>query len=113
VSESGIRYPEEYLEFIELFNREKFFEAHEVLESLWKREKGEARDYYHGLIQIAAASVHLQRGTPEGGRELLKKAARYLERYRPAFMGLDLEKLLRETEACLIGRAPFPQLSLA
>lgn len=49
--------PAEYLEFINLFNREKFFEAHEILELRWRQDKGEARDYYHGLIQIAAAFV--------------------------------------------------------
>jgi len=103
--------PDEYLEFIELFNREKFFEAHEILELRWRQEQGEARDYYHGLIQIAATFVHLQKGTPEGGKELLKTAAKYLEKYRPVFMGLDLEKLLAQTQACLLGHPEFPRLT--
>ena len=30
-----------YLEFFELFNREEFFEAHEVLEGLWRETEGE------------------------------------------------------------------------
>lgn len=104
--------PAEYLEFIERFNQEKFFEAHEILEALWRTEKGDVRDYYQGLIQIAAAFVHIQKGTPEGAKRLIATATKYLEKFRPAFMGLDLEKLLRETEACLLGGVEFPRLSV-
>ena len=104
--------PREYPEFIRLFNAGKFFEAHEVLELRWRQEKGEARDFYHGLIQIAAVFVHLQKGTPEGGKQLFITAAKYLGKYRPAFMGLDLEKLLTETQASLLAGNSFPFLVL-
>ena len=103
-------YPDEYLEFVRLFNRKKFFEAHEILELKWRHENSEARDFYHGLIQIAAVFVHLQKGTPEGGRKLLGTATEYLKKYLPVFMGLDLAKLLAETGACLAGRRAFPRL---
>ena len=103
-------YPAEYLEFIHLFNEGKFFEAHEVLELLWRREKGEVRDFYHGLIQIAAVFVHLRKKTPEGGKQLLNKASKYLEKYRPVFMGMDLERLLIQTRASLVDHAEFPIL---
>ena len=106
-------YPPEYLDFIRLFNQEKFFEAHEVLELCWRRQEGRERAYYHGLIQIAAALVHLQKGTPEGGKRLLKTASKYLETFRPSFMELDLEKLLAETkEACLLKeKISFPKVA--
>ena len=48
------------------FNAELFFEAHEVLEDLWRETKGPERDFYHGLIQVAAAYVHVQRGNAYG-----------------------------------------------
>ena len=105
-------FPAEYLEFIRLFNHKKFFEAHEVLELLWREEKGAVRDYYHGLIQIAAVFVHLQKGTPPGGEQLLVTASKYLEKYRPVFMGLDLDKLLAGTQASLRAAQPFPRISL-
>jgi len=105
-------YPNEYLEFIRLFNREKFFEAHEVLELRWREEQGEVRDYYQGLIQIAAVFVHLQKGTPEGGKKLLKTATQYLQKYGAIFMGLDLKRLLAETGACLLSDRDFPRIAL-
>ncbi len=110
---SAADFPAEYLEFVRLFNGGKFFEAHEILELRWRQEKGAVRDYYQGLIQIAAVFVHLQKGTPEGGKQLLMTAAKYLAKYRPAFMGLDLDKLLAETQACLFSGREFPRIFLA
>src|SRR2546425_1126991 len=40
---------------IRLFNEEYFFEAHEHLEGLWHKERGEPRQFLQGLIQICAA----------------------------------------------------------
>ncbi len=105
-------YPEEYLEFIRLFNGEKFFEAHEILESLWRREKGRSKDFYHGLIQIAAAFVHIQKGTPAGAHELFRKASSYLAPFSPAYLELDLKDLLAKTREALLGHAPFPRIYL-
>lgn len=105
-------HPAEYLEFIRLFNEEEFFEAHEVLEGLWHRETGESREFYQGLIQIAALFVHLQRGTPEGAKKLLKTATHHLSSYLPAYLCLNLVKLLSEAEASLLHGSPLPRLSL-
>src|SRR5213594_3098862 len=49
-------------EGIRLFNEEYFFEAHEVLEDLWKREHGKSKLFLQGLIQICAAYHHFQNG---------------------------------------------------
>ena len=35
-----------------LFNERHFFEAHEVLEDVWHRERGEPRLFLQGQIQI-------------------------------------------------------------
>ncbi len=104
--------PEEIREFVDLFNQQKFFEAHETLELLWRREKGEPRDFYQGLIQIAAVFVHLQKGTPGGGEKILETARGYLEKYRPVYQGLDIDHLLRQTRESFAEGAIFPRLLL-
>jgi uncharacterized protein len=38
---------------IEFYNREKFFEAHEIFEFQWKKEKGYAKLFLQSLIQIS------------------------------------------------------------
>ena len=48
-------------EGIDLFNQERFWEAHEVLEEIWHPATGVDRDAIQGLILTAAALVHYQR----------------------------------------------------
>lgn len=106
------KYPTEYLKFVELFNRGDFFEAHEVLELKWREDQSDTRDFYQGLIQIAAVFVHILKGTPDGGRRLLQTATNYFEKYLPEYEGLDLHRLIQETEGCLSGNRQFPQIIL-
>src|SRR5262245_52833141 len=48
-----------FLGYIECFNRQLYFEAHEVLEQLWLPQRsGPDGDFYKGLIQLAGAFVH-------------------------------------------------------
>jgi len=71
--------------------RGEYFESHEVLEKAWLHSRS---DFYHGLIILAAAFVRRDRGTPRGVRRNLLKARRYLERYRPHYLGIDVERIL-------------------
>lgn len=48
-------------EAVSLFNAERFWEAHEVLESLWRVAKDEEKLLLQGLILVCAAFVHLQK----------------------------------------------------
>ena len=111
--------PRELREFCRLFNEEKFFEAHEVLELLWRREKqnpsaapGQSpRDFYQGLIQIAASFVHVRKKNPAGALSLYKSAARYLNPCPSPCLGIDFRALLGAAEKCLLEKAPFPRIN--
>ncbi len=81
------------------FNSGKFFEAHEHLEEIWQYETGGVRDAYKGLIQIAAAFVHLTRGNHFGTERLLRTALEYLARYRSdGAMGFDINVIAAAAE---------------
>ncbi len=76
----------------EQFNSGRYFECHETLEEIWQAERGGVRDLYKGLIQVAAAFVHISRGNARGARRLLGTALGYLGPYRPGgAMGFELE----------------------
>ena len=90
-----------YLEYFRLFQEEKFFEAHEVLEALWRETKGKERDFYHGLIQLAALLVHYQKGNLTGARELFKSASVYLRPYLPNYGDVSINKILTDFEKFL------------
>jgi len=79
-----------------LFNAGLFFECHEYLEDIWRASEGTERDFYHGIIQAAAAFYHFEKGNLHGTATLLAKAVRKLEAYRPAFLGVDVERLVAD-----------------
>ncbi|MBI4446074.1 MAG: DUF309 domain-containing protein [Acidobacteria bacterium] len=87
-----------FREFIELFDSARFWEAHEVLESAWKEER---QDFYKGLIQIAAAWLHLERGNRAGVLKVLPRALGYLEKYPSSYQGWDLAELIAVCRRCL------------
>jgi len=89
-----------YLRGIERFNRQSYFESHEVWETLWINEAGSARLFYKGLIQAAVALHHLTRGNAHGARKLLIGSQRYLGRYRPCYLGLDVDRFLAAMKRC-------------
>ncbi len=84
----------------EQFNAGQYFDSHETLEEIWQQEQGPVRDLYKGLIQVAAAFVHISRGNYRGASRLLATGARYMEPYRETgAMGFDVDRIVRETEA--------------
>ena len=100
-----------FQEFISLFNQEKFFEAHEVLESLWRETQSPDREFYQGLIQLAAALVHIQKKTPPGAEYLYAKASKHLSRYPKYHCGLDCDKILRDVRMTLDLQNGFPKIT--
>ena len=56
---------------VELFNAASWYEAHDVLEELWHETADPDRRVLQGLIQVAVAHVHLERGNRKGATILL------------------------------------------
>jgi uncharacterized protein len=82
---------------LSLFNDERFWEAHEALEGLWRRKEGRAKELLSGLIKLAAAYVHLQRGRADRYFSLLGSSLRHLEACGlELYRGIDLASLRSE-----------------
>lgn len=79
-------------EGIKLFNQERFWECHEVLEQAWHPARGIERDIIQGLILTAAGLVHAQRDENEVSLSMLKEARAKLGT-RELFEGIDLNKV--------------------
>lgn len=84
-----------YLAFFECFNEGLFFEAHEVLEKLWLRQRKEPNGpFYKGLIQLAGAFVHLRKDRLRPARALFELARANLEGYAPVHDRLDVKRVV-------------------
>jgi hypothetical protein len=88
---------------IELFNHAHFFDAHEVLEDLWRPIPREAplRRHVQGMVQLAVAFHHESTGNYVGARSVLARALRNLNGAENSFPGLDLDQLHADLELWL------------
>ena len=109
-------YDPRYVQGAELFNACEFFESHDAWEELWADYSGPSRKFYQGLIQTAVSLHHFGNGNIRGARKLYHSSRAYLEPYLPHHEGVDLEKLLREMEACyvevLATEETFPEIDI-
>jgi hypothetical protein len=76
-----------------LFNEASFFDAHEVLEDVWRVASEPEKKFLQGLIQLAVAFHHRSQGNLVGARSLLARAARNLGGYPENFGGIQLTPL--------------------
>lgn len=108
---------------VALFDQERFFEAHEFFEWIWKsgHVAPADRDFWKGVTQVAVGCVHTQRGNAEGALTLLARAADHLVPYPSPHHGVDTAELVRvaRTVATTVRehgpspRADFPRLPRA
>lgn len=83
-----------YLGYFDCFNRQLFYEAHDVLENLWLPDRhGANGNFYKGLIQLAGAFVHLQKNRLRPSAALFKLSQANLGKYPRVHEQLDLERV--------------------
>ncbi|HCK65437.1 MAG TPA: hypothetical protein DHW49_04170 [Anaerolineae bacterium] len=80
------------IEGMYLFNLRKFFEAHEELEIAWNEEKGEVRNLYRGILQIAVTYLHITRGNYDGAIKVYKRSQRWLEGWNDVCKGINIKQ---------------------
>ena len=95
-------YDPRYLGYFECFNRQRFFEAHEVLEAVWLPQRdGPNGPFYKGLIQLAGAFVHWQKQRPGPAVALFELARNNLRKHPATHEGLDVKAVLVMTDEWL------------
>jgi predicted metal-dependent hydrolase len=92
-SDSGL---DPYYEgYFDCFNRGQYYEAHDILEQLWlKDRRGANGAFYKGLIQLAGAFVHLQKERLRPSAALFKLAGANLGQYAGRHERLDMPAVL-------------------
>ena len=87
---------------LELIREGAYFEAHEELEDEWREAPPVERDFLQGLVHVAVAWLHAERGNRNGCARQLVKAERRLEGYRPAHRGVDVERVLEDVDGARV-----------
>jgi predicted metal-dependent hydrolase len=99
-----ISYDPCYLGYFKLFNDQKYYEAHDILEHLWLKSVAPEFLFFKGLIQFAGAFVHLKKQfehpTHHVHRRRVRPAYRLfllahsnLNPYSPSFLNFDVSSV--------------------
>lgn len=84
-----------------LFNAERYWECHEVLEGIWRQRQGEEKRLLQGVILVCAAFVHHQKQEEAVAVSVLKRSLPLLGTTRGEVAGIDLSKLRREVQTAI------------
>jgi predicted metal-dependent hydrolase len=100
---------------IDLFNRARFFEAHEVLEAAWCSLPlhQASRRHLQGMVQLAVAFHHESVENYVGARSVLERALRNIAGADRSFPDLDFDRLraaIADWQEHLGGGGPRPKL---
>jgi predicted metal-dependent hydrolase len=105
-----------FLQGMRHFNAREFWEAHEAWETIWLAAESDVEQFLQGLIQVAAAYHHIQRGTYRGAARLITAGLARLAPFSPNYCGVDraaVEKAARRHRewleaASLAPKEPLP-----
>ncbi|MDR5709653.1 MAG: DUF309 domain-containing protein [Armatimonadota bacterium] len=84
--------PEALYRGLVLFDFGLYFACHEYFEEMWRVADPKDRDFYHGLIQVAAAFYHYEKGNSRGALALLRRGLAKLAAYRSGYRGVEVER---------------------
>lgn len=87
-------------EGIRLFNEKRFFESHELWESLYSETEEQHKPFLEGLIQLAAAfRIFCDFGETHGPVRMIYQALIRLENYQPSYLQIRVQELSDNMEA--------------
>ncbi len=90
---------------VQLFSDERYWEAHEALEYVWKNATGIEKELLNGIILVAAAFVHDEKDEQDVCISILQRARKKLDRDSGIYQGIDTNRIAdRVSEIISTGR---------
>lgn len=86
---------------VALWNEGRFYDAHEVLEDIWRlfpKEDRFSRNCYQGIIRLAIAYNHYICGRRESALRVLRMVREQLGSCGENFRGIDVKHMLEHVE---------------
>jgi uncharacterized protein len=78
---------------VQLFNDERYWEAHEALEYVWKNATGTEKEILNGIILVAAAFVHDEKDETDVCISIIRRARKKLDRASGKYHGIDINRI--------------------
>ena len=98
---TSTRFKESLQEAIDLFNNQKWYEAHDAFEDIWNDLVGDERQIVQGILQVAVSQFHLNKGNYNGAMILLGEGIGRIRNRVSDDLGIDLSLFCRNLESML------------
>lgn len=108
VVERGMSKEEAITRAVHLFNEEKYWGAHESLESAWKASEGTERNLLNGIILVAAGLVHYQKDELEVCLSILDRAIKKFVGHSGIYYGIDIDRLVSRVQKMISSKQIQP-----
>ena len=84
-----------------LFNTQKWYEAHDAFEELWNILDGDERQVVQGILQVSVSQFHLSKGNFNGATILLGEGLGRIKTRTNINLGVDLDSFCEKLEYLL------------
>lgn len=91
-----------------LFNTERYWKSHEVLEQIWKNEHGIEKSILNGLILIDAAFVHFQKDEFDIFLSILRRALEKFKGFKGKFHNIMVDEILNDIGKIIETKKVYP-----
>ena len=86
---------------LDLFNNQKWYEAHDAFEEIWNELYGDERQIIQGILQVSVSQFHLSKGNLNGAMILLGEGLGRIKSRVSVDLGLDLSSFCNSLEVLL------------
>ena len=96
------RFQESLYYAADLFNKHKWYEAHDAFECIWNNVDGDERQIIQGILQVAVSQFHLSKGNLNGATILLGEGLGRIKTRTNIDLGIDLESFCKCLDSLLM-----------
>ena len=90
-----------FLDALNLFNKQKWYEAHDAFEDIWNTLDGDERQIIQGILQVSVSQFHLSKGNLNGATILMGEGLGRIKSRTNIDLGIDLESFCKCLEKLL------------
>ena len=84
-------FDDDFFDALNLFNNQKWYEAHDAFEEIWNNLDGDERQIIQGILQVSVSQFHLSQGNLNGATILLGEGFGRIKNRTNINLGIDLE----------------------
>ena len=94
-------FEDNFFDALNLFNNQKWYEAHDAFEDIWNTVDGDERQIIQGILQVSVSQFHLNRGNINGATILLGEGLGRIKNRINIDLGIELESFCKCLEELL------------